>query len=223
MSSISIVSSPFVLPSKIIFNKLDDGSYKQQIIIKNDSFNESFLFKIKTTIPKNCSSKPCLGLIKPGESHCIDILIFNIHEINIKKKFIINYINTSAFDKSIQKNVYNLWKIAPLDLIKQIKFKGVFEDEYNILSDNSSDNSTDLIQSIDSINESKIESNNKSKIESNNEFYKKINKSIKKYEKKPIKETVNCEIQCDIKSNNYYIYWIIIFLIGLCFGIKITL
>ena len=122
MSSISIVSSPFVLPSKIIFNKLDDGSYKQQIIIKNDSLNESFLFKIKTTIPKNCSSKPCLGLIKPGESHCIDILIFNIHEINIKKKFIINYINTSAFDKSIQKNVYNLWKIAPLDLIKQIKF-----------------------------------------------------------------------------------------------------
>ena len=222
----------------------------QTLFIRNIS-NTPIIFKVKTSIHKNCIVMPYTGIIKKGNIQKIIFEIFNQDEIKLNIKFLINIIQVKNTIPS------DIWAITPLNDIYQIKFKGVINESQNesltssvYESQNESMNESMNSSINESTNEIMNSSINKSINESANEI---INESINesliesvkktineiKYEKsllkklnkinrnKPIKEITESAIQCNIKNEtiNYiqYILYIMIFFFGLCLGIKLII
>ena len=121
----SIESASFY-DNKLYFEK----DNKQTLFLKNMSDN-TIVFKVKTSIYKNCRVTPSTGLIKPNSNQLITIIIFNEQEITSNIKFLFKIIPVFDIIPS------NIWAITPTKDIYKIKFVGIL---YSILYNDKSMN-----------------------------------------------------------------------------------
>jgi hypothetical protein len=201
MQSIAIIE-----PSDSFYeNKLFFENNNTQILYLKNICDMPIIYKVKSSIYKNCIVRPCTGLIKKGNTQRISIDIFNENEIKSNIKFLINIIQINNVIPS------DIWTITPTNNIIKIKFQGIInsfnqlyeissnqlpinkEESTNEQSINESTNEQSIIESINeqSINES---NNEQSIIESNDE---KLNKVLN--DEKSINESNKEELNNDTK------------------------
>ena len=149
MSQFALLNSDSFYNNHLYFEK----NNTQTFILKNITCN-TIIFKVQTSIYKNCLVKPCTGLIKPACEQKISINIFNEHEIKSNIKFLIKFIQ-------IYNNITSdIWITAPDENIYTLKFNAIIHKINNKKSND--DKSND-----DKSNDNKI--NDKSNNEKSND------------------------------------------------------
>jgi hypothetical protein len=175
-----------------------------QIIILKNTSSKDIIYKVATTIYKNCVVKPCTAVIPPNGEQKIIIELHKKENITKNIKFLIFYTDNNS-------NILpqNIWKETPKEQIDTIKFK----------NEKKKDDTHIILNELNN-----RENNLNEELSTDLKILKKINKTIKKNQK-IIKQTNEIDIQCDIKQINYmtYVIYLIIFFIGLCAGVKLVM
>jgi hypothetical protein len=97
-------------------------------------YDDTIIFKVKTSIYQNCLVSPCTGLIKPNSRQLITIIIYNEQEIKSNIKFLFKIIQFTDI------NPLNIWLTTPEKDIYNIKFIGVIpynQDNDTVINESS--------------------------------------------------------------------------------------
>lgn len=212
-------------------NNTNDNTTIKTIILTNIT-SDDIAYKVKTNIHKMCTVSPCNYILKPHETIKITITIYNslydyikLQNNDVKCKYLFLFTK----NKTIINNIKSSWMILKKNelygkklYLTKLTNEAKLTNDAKLTSEISTD--TDDLSSSYSSNSSNSTNTNPDNEKSG---MKNLLKSLKKMEKQQDKQksTSNKDIQCNIveQNNLYYLLFVLIFFIGIMFGIKLVI
>jgi vesicle-associated membrane protein-associated protein A len=123
-----VLDPPIELKFKGPFTEVVTSELK----ISNPSWKR-ICFKVKTTAPKQYCVRPNNGLIEPGTSVNVAVMLQPFHYDPNEKNRHKFLVQSLVVPDSVSENLENLWKDTPVDQLMESKLKCVFDVDAELL------------------------------------------------------------------------------------------